>query len=168
MPSKTIALTLRLIKCLPKDRQKSLLTILPIAIITGLTDVLVVGLISRLFTIVVGQKNTPSIPFSDLISTDPLIKAVWLVIIYVCINWLASFLRIILRAYQERIRAGIFIDLSEIVQKKVFNQKFEFFLTEQSLDISSKILLNITRVSEKLIRPFLQIISGFFIVTFIL
>ena len=167
MPSKTIALTLRLISCLPLKRRKSLLTILPIAIITGLTDVLVVGLISRLFTVVVGQQNTPSIPFSDYISTDPLTKAVWLIFIYVCINWLASFLRIILRAYQERIRAGIFIDLSEIVQRKVFNQKYEFFLTDESLDISSKILLNITRVSEKLIRPFLQIISGFFIVTFI-
>ena len=51
--------------------------------------------------------------------------------------------------------------------KNIFNQKYEFFLTNESKDISRKILLNISRVSEKLIRPILQIVSGFFIVSFI-
>ena len=41
------------------------------------------------------------------------------------------------------------------------------FPTEKSEDLSSKILLNISRVSEKLIRPILQMVSGLFIVVFI-
>ena len=41
------------------------------------------------------------------------------------------------------------------------------FLTENSEDISSKILLNIARVSEKFVRPMLNIVSGIFIVSFI-
>ena len=57
--------------------------------------------------------------------------------------------------------------MSRKTQNNVLNQKYDFFLTENSEDISSKILLNIQRVSEKFVRPILQIVSGIFIVSFI-
>ncbi len=167
MSSKTFQLTNRLLEKLSAKRRKSLLSLLPIAIITGLTDVLVVALVSRVFSVLVGQQNRPSIPYSDLISTDPFTKALLLIFAYIFINWLASFFRIALRAKQERLRALVFIDLSRIAQNNVLNQNYEYFLTEKSEDLSSKILLNISRVSEKLIRPILQIVSGLFIVIFI-
>ena len=167
MKSKTFILIERLLKKLSFKRRRSLLTLLPIAIITGSIDLLVVALVSRVFTVVVGQENKPSIPYSDLITTDPLIKAILLISAYVILNWIASFFRILLRAKQERLRASVFLDLSKIAQKNVLTQNYEFFLTDNSEDLSSKILLNISRVSEKLIRPILQIVSGFFIVSFI-
>ena len=166
MKSKTFILIERLLKKLSLKRRRSLLTLLPIAIITGLIDLLVVALVSRVFTVVVGQENKPSIPYSDLITTDPLIKAILLISAYVILNWIASFFRILLRAKQERLRASVFLDLSKIAQKNVLTQNYEFFLTDNSEDLSSKILLNISRVSEKLIRPILQIVSVFFIVFF--
>ena len=164
MYSITIKLFFRLIKILSKERRRSLYQIIPLAIITGICDVLVVGLVSRLFVILVGRENRPSIPFSDLLSTDPFTKLVILISIYVGLNWVASFLRLYLRSFQERLRALIFIDLSQIAQKNIFNQKYDFFLTEKSEEISSKIVLNIQRVSEKFVRPILQIVSGSFIV----
>ena len=167
MSSKTLKLVKRLLKKLSLKRRRSLLTLFPIAIVTGLIDLLVVGLVSRLFTAVVSQANKPPIPFSDLITTDPLTKAILLISAYVTLNWIASFSRILLRAKQERLRASVFLDLSNIAQKNVLAQNYEFFLTENSEDLSSKILLNISRVSEKLIRPILQIVSGIFIVSFI-
>ena len=167
MYSNTIKLVLRLLKILPKERKKSLYQIIPLAIITGLSDVLVVGLISRLFVILVGKENRPSIPFSTFFSTDPFFKLVILISFYISFNWIASFLRLTLRAFQEKLRAEIFIDLSQIAQKNIFNQKYDFFLTEKSEDIISKVVLNIQRVSEKFVRPILQIVSGFFIVLFI-
>ncbi len=167
MRSKTFSLLSRLYKKLSIERKRSLCKLLPIAVITGLSDVLVVGLISRLFGAVVGKVNRPSLPFTEIFPTDPLIKVIWLVVIYVAVSWLASFLRLFLRAFQERLRASIFLDLSQIAQRNIFNQKYEFFLSDKSEDISSKVLLNISRVSEKLIRPILQIVSGAFIVTFI-
>ncbi len=167
MSSKTINLVRRLFKALPRERKISLVSLLPIAIITGLADVLVVGLVSRLFTAVVGKENRPSIPFSNLITSDTFTKILWLIFIYIFLNWVASFLRLILRAYQERLRALIFLDLSKIAQQNILSQPYEFFLTDKSEDLSSKILLNISRVSEKLIRPILQMVSGLFIVTFI-
>ena len=165
--SKTVQLFYRLLKCLSPRRRKSLLTILPIALITGLADVAVIGIVSRLFTLVIGKPNRPSFPFQELVPTDVEGKVIWIVIIYIICNWLASFLRLILRARQEGIRASIFIELSQIAQKKILYQEYEYFLTDKSSDLSSKILLNITRVSEKMIRPILQIVSGLFISTFI-
>jgi len=167
MQSKTLNLLKRLFSKLPRKRKISLISIFPIAIITGLTDVLVVGIVARLFSAVVGKENRPSIPFSDIVSTDPLIKILILIFIYILINWLASFLRLLLRGFQERLRAQIFIDLSEIAQRNILSQEYEFFLSQDSENLSSKILLNISRVSEKLIKPILQIVSGFFIVSFI-
>ncbi len=167
MYSKTIELGFRLLKILPKKRKKSLIKLIPLAIITGISDVLVVGLVSRLFIVLIGKENRPSIPFSNLLSTDPFFKLVCLIAIYVILNWIASFLRLALRALQEKLRASIFIDLSQIAQKNIFNQKYDFFLSEKSEDISSKVVLNIQRVSEKFVRPLLQIFSGIFIVLFI-
>ena len=122
MYSITISLVFRLIKVLPKERRQSLYKIIPLAIITGISDVLVVGLVSRLFVILVGRENRPSIPFSDLISTDPFTKLVILISTYVLFTWIASFLKLSLRAYQEKLRASIFIDLSRIAQKKFFHK----------------------------------------------
>ena len=167
MSSKTYRLVKRILKKLSSKTRRSLLTLLPIAIITGLIDLLVVALVSRVFTAVVGQQNKPPFPFSDLITTDPLTKAILLISAYVICNWIASFSRLLLRAKQEKLRASVFLELSNIAQKNVFTQNYDFFLTDKSQDLSSKILLNISRVSEKLIRPILQIFSGIFIVSFI-
>ena len=167
MYSKTIQLVFRLLNILSKERKNSLYKIIPLAIITGISDVLVLGLVSRLFVVLVGRENRPSIPYSNLFSSDPFTKLVILISIYVLFNWIASFLRLTLRAFQERLRASIFIDLSQIAQRNIFNQKYDFFLTEKSEELSSKVVLNIQRVSEKFVRPVLQIVSGSFIVLFI-
>ncbi|WP_288255657.1 ABC transporter ATP-binding protein [uncultured Prochlorococcus sp.] len=167
MYSKTINLFLRLLKILSKERKTSFYKIIPFAIITGLVDVILVGLVSRLFVIVVQKENRPSIPFSEFISTDPFTKLIIIVFIYIILNWVASFLKLFLRAFREKLKAEIFIDFSQNIQKKLFNQKYEFFLSDKSEGISSKILLNISRVSEKFIGPILEIISGFFIIIFI-
>lgn len=165
--SKTISLFYRLINCLSDKRRKSLLTILPVAIMTGIADVAVVGVVSRLFTAAVGKPNRPTIPFQELIPDDTNTKLILMVVIYLFFTWIASFLRLILRARQESIRASIFLELSQKAQKKILAQEYEYFLTDDSSDLSNKILLNITRVSEKIIRPILQIVSGLFISTFI-
>ncbi len=160
MYSRTINLLKRVLSLLSEKRKKSLYKIIPLAIITGLTDVLVVAMVSRLFVIFIQKENSPSIPFSNLITNDPLTKLILIICLYVLLNWLASFLRLSLRAFQERLRARVFIDLSEIAQRNIFNQKYDFFLSEKSENLSSK-------VAEKFVRPILQIVSGFFIVSFI-
>ncbi len=167
MHSITIKLFLRLIKILSKERRRSLYKIIPLAIITGISDVLVLAFVSRLFIIIVGRDSGTNLQFSQLLPDDPFIKLIFLIGIYILFNWIASFLRLSLRAFQERVRTEIFIDLSRLAQKNIFNQKYDFFLSEKSEEISSKVVLNIQRVCEKFVRPLLQIVSGFFILLFI-
>ena len=140
---------------------------MPIAAITGVTDLFVIGLVSRLFTIVVNKPNRPALPFPDVIPDDPRLKVLWLVIFYISLNWMASFLRLFLRACRDRLKASIWLDLSELAQRKIFAQRYEFFLGQKSTDMSAKILINISRASEKFIGPILEISSGLFVVAFI-
>ena len=140
---------------------------MPIAAVTGLTDLFVIGLVSRLFTIVVNKPNRPALPFPDFIPDDPKLKVLWLVIFYISLNWMASFLRLFLRACRDKLKASIWLDLSELAQRKIFAQQYEFFLGKKSTDLSAKILINISRASEKFIGPILEISSGFFVVSFI-
>tara|TARA_B100000945_G_scaffold243510_1_gene199744 strand:- start:301 stop:2136 length:1836 start_codon:yes stop_codon:yes gene_type:complete len=165
--SKTYLLLVRLLKALPKRRRKSLLKLIPVAALTGLVDVIVLGIVSRLFTVFIGQPNEPSLPFQHFIPEDPKIKVLILVLIYIGMNWIASFSKLFLKAAQERLRVSIWRDLSEISQQKLLSQPYEFFLNKKKSDISSKIMINIERVSEFLVRPILQISSSLFVIIFI-
>ncbi len=165
--SKTYHLIVRLLKALPVRRRRSLIKLIPVAALTGLVDVIVVGIVSRLFTIFIGQPNQPALPFQNFIPDDPKTKVVSLVIVYIGMNWLASFSKLFLKAAQERLRVAIWQDLSELAQKKLLSQPYEFFLNKKKSDLSSKVLINISRVSEFLVRPILQISSGLCVITFI-
>ena len=158
---------MRLLKALPSRRKKSLFKLIPLAALTGLVDVIVVGIVSRLFTVFIGQPNQPSLPFQNFIPEDPKTKVITLVAIYIAMNWVASFSKLFLKAAQERLRVAIWRDLSELAQKKLLSQPYEFFLDKKKSDLSSKVLINISRVSEFLVRPILQISSGFCVITFI-
>ena len=82
----TFDLFLRLLKILSKKRKRSLLKIIPLAIVTGITDLLVVGLVSRVFAIVVQKKSSPSIPFAYLFSSDPFTKLIILIFVFVSLH----------------------------------------------------------------------------------
>ncbi len=165
--SKTYHLLVRLLKALPVRRRTSLLKLIPVAALTGLVDVLVVGIVSRLFTVFIGQPNQPPLPFQNFIPEDPKTKVLSLVVVYIAMNWLASFSKLFLKGAQERLRVAIWRDLSELAQKKLLSQPYEFFLNKKQSDLSSKVLVNISRVSEFLVRPVLQISSGLCVITFI-
>ena len=66
MSSETIQLVRRLLKKLSFKTRRSLLSLLPIAIITGFIDLIVLALVSRVFTAVVGQENKPRYLFQIL------------------------------------------------------------------------------------------------------
>ena len=165
--SKTYRLLMRLLRALPVRRRRSLLKLIPVAALTGLIDVIVVGIVSRLFTVFIGQPNQPPLPFQNFIPEDPKTKVISLVVIYIAMNWLASFSKLFLKAAQERLRVAVWRDLSELAQKKLLSQPYEFFLDKKKSDLSSKVLINISRVSEFLVRPILQISSGLCVIAFI-
>ena len=78
---------MRLLAQLPRRRKRALLQLIPLAILAGVADLVVVALVARLFTVVVGWENRPSIPWEGLVPEDPRVKVVVLVVAFVAAAW---------------------------------------------------------------------------------
>jgi ATP-binding cassette subfamily B protein len=163
--SQTLRSLVRLLRALPACRKRSLLLLVPVAILSGVADLAVVALVARLFTVVVGQPNRPSVPWSALVPNDPVAKVLTLVIAFIAASWIASLSKLFLRACQLRLKSAIWRDLSEMAQRKLLAQPYEFFLSSTSSNISTMVLINVARVADIVVLPVLQIVSGLFVVT---
>ncbi len=73
---------------LPKVRKKQLFSLLPIAILAGTSEVIVLGILARLFSFIVGEPRK-SLPLNDFFNFDPKYKLLTLIIIFVFTNWFA-------------------------------------------------------------------------------
>lgn len=162
--SQTFRSLVRLLRALPARRKRSLMLLVPVAILSGLADLTVVALVARLFTVVVGQPNRPSVPWPSLVPDDPVAKVLTLVLAFISASWIASLSKLFLRGCQLRLKAAIWRDLSEMAQRKLLAQPYEFFLGSTSSNISTMVLINVARVAEIVVLPVLQIISGVFVV----
>jgi ATP-binding cassette subfamily B protein len=163
--SQTLRSLVRLLRALPARRKRSLLLLVPVAILSGVADLAVVALVARLFTVVVGEPNRPSVPWPELVPEDPVAKVLTLVIAFIAASWIASLSKLFLRACQLRLKAAIWRDLSEMAQQKLLAQPYEFFLGSTSSNISTMVLINVARVADIVVLPVLQIVSGLFVVT---
>ena len=165
--SRTSKYIFRLIKILPKKRRRDLIALMPVAIFSGLADVFVVFLVARMFNSFLGVPNEPSVPFSEALDFDPKSKILFLIFLYVCSTWVASIVKLFLKGSQFKLKSQIWRDLSEIAHRKILNQNYEFFLSSSQGAISGTVLMNIARVSDIVVLPLLQLISGSFVVLFI-
>ncbi len=162
--SKTYRLFRRFLHVLPPARKKSLMTLFPLALCNGLIDVFVVALVTRLFNIIAGLPNKPSLPIPIFQEYDPKVKIIIVIVTYILFSWLSSFVKLFLRSYQERLRFSIYRDLSEIAHKNIIYQNYEYFINNKQSDISAKILTNMSRVSDYVIGPIIQLVSGLFVI----
>jgi ATP-binding cassette subfamily B protein len=163
--SQTLRSLVRLLRALPARRKRSLLLLVPVAILSGVADLAVVALVARLFTVVVGEPNRPSVPWPALVPENPVAKVLTLVLAFIAASWIASLSKLFLRACQLRLKAAIWRDLSEMAQHKLLAQPYEFFLGSTSSNISTMVLINVARVADIVVLPVLQIVSGVFVVT---
>lgn len=163
--SQTLRSLVRLLRALPARRKRSLLLLVPVAILSGVADLAVVALVARLFTVVVGEPNRPSVPWPELVPDNPVAKVLTLVLAFIAASWIASLSKLFLRACQLRLKAAIWRDLSEMAQHKLLAQPYEFFLSSTSSNISTMVLINVARVADIVVLPVLQIVSGLFVVT---
>ncbi|KGG13334.1 MULTISPECIES: ABC transporter ATP-binding protein [Prochlorococcus] len=165
--SKTYRLLLSLFKTLPKKRQKSLIRLLPLSITTATADVIVVALIGRIFTLIAGQENAPTIPLGNLFPENPNTKILILVFIYIGMNWVANFLKLFLIGQQSRLKALIYKDLSAIALRNTLLSPYEYFIGQKNSDISTTALVVIRRVSEESVLAVLEVLSTIFSIVFV-
>ena len=151
---------------LPEVRKKQLFSLLPFAILAGTSEVVVLGILARLFSFIVGEPRN-SLPLNNFFNFDPKYKLLTLIIIFVFTNWFASFIKLYLRAQQLKLKATIWRDLSELALKNLLTQKYEFFIANDRINLSASVLVNITRVADIVVLPVLQMVSGSFVIFFI-
>ena len=165
--SNTLNNFLKVYSYLPLVRRKELISLIPLAIISGLSEVLVLGILARLFNFLSGQPRESIAYLSQFFNFDPKYKILILITTFILTNWFASFIKLYVRSKQLKLKATIWRDLSELALKKLLSQQYEFFLENKNSDLSASVLLNINRVSEFVVLPVLQTISGIFVIIFI-
>ena len=163
--SQTLRSLVRLLRALPSRRKRSLWLLMPVAILSGVADLFVVALVARLFTVVVGEPNSPAVPWPVLVPDDPVFKVLALVVAFITASWIASLSKLFLRACQLRLKASIWRDLSELAQCKLLAQPYEFFLGTTTANISTMVLINVARVADIVVLPVLQLVSSIFVVS---
>ena len=165
--SRTLIYLNKIFSYLPKSRKRELISLFPLAVLGGISEIIVIATLSRLFNFLIDKPREPLPFFSDLFNFDPKYKILILISIFILTNWFSSIVKILLRAKQLRLKATIWRDLSELALKNLISKQYEFFLINNNSNLSASVLVNINRVSDIVVLPVLQIISGSFIILFV-
>ena len=165
--SKTLNYFIKIFSFLPKSRRKEFLALIPVALISGFSEVFVLAIVSRLFNFLSDQPRD-AVPFlSDLFDLEPKYKILILISGFIFFSWFSSFLKLYVRAKQLKLKATIWRDLSELALKNLLSQEYEFFIENKNTDISASILVSINRVAENIVLPILKTVSGIFLILLI-
>ena len=165
--SKTLNYFIKIFSFLPKSRRKEFLALIPVALISGFSEVFVLAIVSRLFNFLSDQPRD-AVPFlSDLFDLEPKYKILILISGFIFFSWFSSFLKLYLRAKQLKLKATIWRELSELALKNLLSQEYEFFIENKNTDISASILVSINRVAENIVLPILKTVSGIFLILLI-
>ena len=165
--SKTLNYFIKIFSFLPKSRRKEFFTLIPIALISGVSEIFVLAIVSRLFNFLSNQPRD-EVPFlSDLFDFEPKYKILILIASFIFFSWFSSFLKLYVRAKQLKLKATIWRDLSELALKNILSQEYEFFIENKNTDLSASILVSINRVAENIVLPILKTVSGIFLIILI-
>ena len=150
---------------LPKSRLNTFVwKIVPLSILSGLLDIGIVALSSRLAGSLVGNQLTDLIPGVNVFNNSIEEQAIILVFLFVILSWLGSFTKIFRLLFIESLTAQIWRDISNGILFKLIGQPYNYFLTTKSSSISSQILANMQNIAELIIRPILLIITSIIVI----
>ncbi len=163
--SKTLNKLRRLLTTLPKSRLNTFVwKIVPLSILSGLLDIGIVALSSRLAGSLVGKELNDFLPGVNVFNNSIEEQAIVLVCLFVILSWLGSFTKIFRLLFIENLTAQIWRDISNGILFKLIGQPYNYFLTTKSSSISSQILANMQNIADLIIRPILLIISSIIVI----
>lgn len=141
---------------------RALLLLLPLSIVPGLADLLMVWVVSRLFGALVGSRLDDHLPGVKVFGGDALNQSLWLVGLLIAFAWLASLSKLLLRFFQQRLTARIWIDLSNLVHSRVLAQDYEYHLSKSTAKLSAMVLSHIKKISNSVVIPLLLMMGSIF------
>lgn len=151
-----------LLTFLPRERIKQLKILVPLSILPGLIDLASVGVIARLMGALVGRPLEDRIPGVRIFGGDEIDQSIWLILMFALLAWAASFSKLGLQFFQQRLTARVWIDLSNKIHANVLAQGYEYHLSRSTAKLSAMLLSHIKKTSNSVVNPLLKMFSSIF------
>ena len=133
--------------------------ILPASILSGLLDMAAVGAIGRLTGSLVGSDLGNLLPGIKVFGASVYEQSLWLIAIFILVNWLQSAVRLSLRFMQENLAGEIWLNLSVRIFRQILEQPYERHLSGSVTSLASDLLSNLEALLRDILTPALRAIS---------
>ena len=104
LKSNTLKYLTEILSFLPQKRRKQLIYLLPISILAGLSELIVIFFLARLFNFIIGKPNTSINFLNNLFDFEPKYKILILISAFILSNWFSSIIKIFLKAKQFKLK----------------------------------------------------------------
>ena len=170
--SKTAAGLRQLIKYIDSKVFFSLWFLFPVSILSGILDFAAVAVIGRLTGSLVGSDLANILPGVKVFGASIYEQSLWLIAIFIMVNWLQSVVRLTFRLMQENLAGELWLDLSGRIYRQILAQPYESHLSGNVTSLASDLLSNLEALLRDILTPSLRaascIISIFILVAGIL
>ena len=157
--SKTVVGLSQLIKYIDSKVLFRLWFLLPVSILLGFLDFAAVAVIGRLTGSLVGSDLGNLLPGIKVFGASVYEQSLWLIAIFIVVNWLQSFARLIVRLMQENLAGELWLDLAGRIFRQILLQPYERHLSGSVTSLASDLLSNLEALLREILTPSLRAMS---------
>ena len=133
--------------------------LLPASILSGFLDFAAVAVIGRLTGSLVGSDLGNLLPGIKVFGASLYEQSLWLIAIFIIVNWLQSGVRLALRLMQENLAGELWLDLSGRIFRQILEQPYESHLSGNVTSLASDLLSNLEALLRDILTPSLRAVS---------
>ena len=157
--SKTVVGLSQLIKYIDPKVLFRLWFLLPVSILLGFLDFAAVAVIGRLTGSLVGSDLGNLLPGIKVFGASVYEQSLWLIAIFIVVNWLQSVVRLIVRLMQENLAGELWLDLAGRIFRQILLQPYERHLSGSVTSLASDLLSNLEALLRDILTPSLRAMS---------
>ena len=133
--------------------------LLPVSILLGFLDFAAVAVIGRLTGSLVGSDLGNLLPGIKVFGASVYEQSLWLIAIFVVVNWFQSVARLIVRLMQENLAGELWLDLAGRIFRQILLQPYERHLSGSVTSLASDLLSNLEALLRDILTPSLRAMS---------
>ena len=157
--SKTVVGLSQLFKYIDSKVLFRLWFLLPVSILLGFLDFAAVAVIGRLTGSLVGSDLGNLLPGIKVFGASVYEQSLWLIAIFIVVNWLQSVVRLIVRLMQENLAGELWLDLAGRIFRQILLQPYERHLSGSVTSLASDLLSNLEALLRDILTPSLRAMS---------
>ena len=157
--SKTVVGLRQLIKYIDPNVLVRVWFIIPASILSGFLDFAAVAVIGRLTGSLVGSNLGNLLPGIKVFGASVYEQSLWLITIFIVVNWFQSGVRLALRLMQENLAGELWHDLTGRIFKQILAQPYESHLSGSIASLASDLLSNLEALLRDILTPSLRAIT---------